>query len=278
MLRENLHKALEIFYEHVDTCPIRNRLFNFFEFVYVISGDGYHCVNDNKTKFEKEDLFLITPEDKHSFDLTSKCEFVVIRFNNNYIAQYRSSSINHIECLLYYASGISTPIISDPSDKYLIRSQIEGLMQTIKNPKEYNIDLQNHFVYIIMIIATRNISQYKSSHSNISDKRILEIITYIQKNIYDQSKLTANFIGSLFGIAPSYIGTYFLRKSGETLQHFINCYRLELIKNRLLFSDKRITEITEEFGFTDESHANKFFKKQQGITMTTFRSKYKKVK
>lgn len=277
MLRENLHKPLEIFYEHVDTCPIRNRLFNFFEFVYVISGDGYHWVNENRTRFQKEDLFLITPEDKHSFDLTSKCEFVVIRFNNDYIKQYHSSSINHIEYLLYYASGLSIPIISDLTDKHLVHFQIEGLMQTIKNPKEYNIDLQSHYVYIIMIIATRNISQYKFTHSNISDKRILEIINYIQKNIYDQSKLSAYSIGNQFAIAPSYIGTYFLRKCGETLQHYINSYRLNLIKNRLLFSDKRIVEITEEFGFTDESHANKFFKKQQGITMTSFRSKYKKV-
>ncbi|WP_255373630.1 AraC family transcriptional regulator [Chitinophaga sp. CF118] len=37
------------------------------------------------------------------------------------------------------------------------------------------------------------------------------------------------------------------------------------------FSDKRINEISGEFGFTDISHLNKFFKKQKGNSLKAYR-------
>ena len=47
--------------------------------------------------------------------------------------------------------------------------------------------------------------------------------------------------------------------------------KTKLIEHRLQFSEKRINEISYEFGFTDESHFNKFFKKQKGNSPSEFR-------
>lgn len=59
-------------------------------------------------------------------------------------------------------------------------------------------------------------------------------------------------------------------------QNFLQRYnnfacRTKLIESRLLHSDVRIDEIADEPGFTDESHLNKFFRKQRGISPTRFR-------
>ena len=47
--------------------------------------------------------------------------------------------------------------------------------------------------------------------------------------------------------------------------------KTKLIEHRLQFSEKRINEIAYEFGFTDESHFNKFFRKQKGYSPSEFR-------
>lgn len=62
MAKENIYQSLEIFYEKIDQCPLRDRQFNFFELVYVISGIGDHVVNGNKIAYSAGDLFLITPK------------------------------------------------------------------------------------------------------------------------------------------------------------------------------------------------------------------------
>ena len=277
MARENIYQPFEVFYEKIDSCPLQNRLFNFFEFVFVISGEGYHLVNDNKNNLTKGDLYLITPEDRHSFDITSQSEFLVIRINDEYLKQSSAVTINHLECVLYYASHLSTSIITDEEDKEVIHQIAQSLIQSIQNPKAYNCDLQRQYINAIMIIATRNLMHYTPKNLETKDERILDIIAYIQQNIYDLKLLTAQVIGDKFGLAPSYIGAYFLNQCGETMQQYITAYRLKLIKHRLLFSDNRIGEIASEFTFTDESHANKFFKKHETRSMSAFRKAHKKI-
>lgn len=46
---------------------------------------------------------------------------------------------------------------------------------------------------------------------------------------------------------------------------------MRLIEHRLKFSDKLINEIVAEFGFADESHLNKFFKKHRNMSLSAYR-------
>jgi AraC-like DNA-binding protein len=55
------------------------------------------------------------------------------------------------------------------------------------------------------------------------------------------------------------------------MQQYITGYRIKMIEHRLMHSDMRMGEIVTELGFTDESHLNKFFRKQKGISPTVFR-------
>lgn len=55
---------------------------------------------------------------------------------------------------------------------------------------------------------------------------------------------------------------------------FIANYHLRLIEYRLSFSDTRINELVEEFGFADESHMNKFFKRHKGMSLSVYRRNY----
>ncbi|MEK6509124.1 AraC family transcriptional regulator [Myroides sp. C4067] len=276
MARENIYQPFEVFYEKVDSCPLQNRQFNFFEFVFVISGEGTHTVNGNKSKITMGDLYLITPEDKHSFDLKAQSEFVVIRVNDEYIKQYNAANINHLECVLYYATHLPTSIITDEEDKHIIHKIVECLILSIQNTKTCNCDLQRQYINAIMIIATRNLMNYIPENLTTKEQKVLDIISYIQQNIYDLKRLTAQVIGQEFGLAPSYIGNYFFNQCGETMQQYITTYRLKLIKQRLLFSDLRIGEIASEFTFTDESHANKFFKKHEEMSMSAYRKTHQK--
>lgn len=77
-----------------------------------------------------------------------------------------------------------------------------------------------------------------------------------------------------FGISSNYLGRYFKKHCGETKQSYIANYKTSLIEHRLKHSDKRINEIVLEFGFTDESHLNKFFKQQRGISPKNYRLQF----
>ena len=273
MNRENMHQSLEIFYECVTNCPLRDRQFNFFEFVYVLSGAGQQSVNGNTVVFKAGDLFLLTPSDYHTFDLHVLSEFLIIRFDKGYMKEYQWKSIDHMECLLHYASHLAGTILNHESDKKMVASFMQSLLEIVQHEDLYSEDLKRHVVNAVIVIAARNLAKVKPDGLNTNaDKKILDIIDYIQDNIYSPQKLKVSDLALKFGLSQTYLGTYFRNHSGETLQNYISNYRIRLIEHRLRFSDKRVNEIVEEFGFADESHINKFFKRHKGMSLSVYRS------
>ncbi|TEB40310.1 AraC family transcriptional regulator, partial [Flavobacterium circumlabens] len=77
---------------------------------------------------------------------------------------------------------------------------------------------------------------------------------------------------SVFSVSTAYVGRYFKKHTNDTLQQYIAKYKVNLIEHRIKFSDKRMNEIAYEFGFTDVSHLNKFFRKQRGYSLRDIRA------
>lgn len=267
-----MHQSVEVIYKKVDECPIVNSQFSFFQLVYVISGNGLLRINGNAISYQTGNLMLLTPNDYHTFDIHTTTEFLLVKLNSEFVKQYKSGSIDHIECLLHYATHLSGCILKRKEDEFLVKSISEALIHVVNNKDIYDEDLMIHYVNALIVIAARNIAKVKPSGIKESvDKRILEIINYIQANIYCPQKIKISVIAVQFDISETYLGSYFKNHCGETIQSFVSNYKIRLIEHRLSFSDMRINEIVEEFGFSDESHLNKFFKKHKDISLTGYR-------
>ncbi|WP_232324654.1 helix-turn-helix domain-containing protein [Pedobacter cryoconitis] len=78
-----------------------------------------------------------------------------------------------------------------------------------------------------------------------------------------------------FGISETYLSRYFKKHMNELMQQYIINYRTKFIMNRLQHSDMRINEIANDLGFTDESHLNKFLRKQKGQSPGQYRKIFK---
>lgn len=267
-----MHQPLEVIYRKADKCPSSNLHFTFFQMVYVISGNGMLSINGNRLPYQTGNLMLMTPEDRHNFEIMAATEFLLVRFNSSYVKEYRWKSIDHMECLLYYASHLSGCILRNESDGFLVKAIAEAILHDRAYGNIYNEDLTMHFVNALIVIAARNLAGIRPEGLKANaDKRVLDIIGYIQTNIYFPEKLKAPAVARQLGISPTYLGSYFKSQCGETIQHFIAQYKIRLIEHRLKFSDTRINEIVLEFGFADESHLNKFFKKHRKMSLTAFR-------
>ncbi|MFH6960167.1 AraC family transcriptional regulator [Flavobacterium aquidurense] len=272
MRKENMHQSVEVLYKKVDECPIVNSQFSFFQLVYVISGNGFLHINGNCISYQTGNLMLLTPNDYHTFDISNTTEFLLVKLNSEYVKEYRSKSIDHIECLLHYATHLSGCILKRKEDEFLVSSISESLIRIIDSKDIYDEDLIIHYVNALIVIVARNIAKIKPPGIKESaNKRVLEIINYIQANIFCPQRLKVSVIAEQFDISDSYLGSYFKNHCGETIQSFVSNYKIRLIEHRLNFSDMRINEIVDEFGFSDESHLNKFFKKHRNISLTGYR-------
>ena len=61
---------------------------------------------------------------------------------------------------------------------------------------------------------------------------------------------------------------------GVSAIHLLKQRLLEELKNELLFSDRNVSQLADEFHFSDPSHLMRFFKQQTGKTFTQYITDY----
>lgn len=284
MQKESLYQPFEIHYAKVDVCPKPAHKHNFFELVYIASGNGVQCINDNQFNYQPGHMFLITPDDCHSFQIDTTTELVFIRFNDIYVKSQLQNDPRQIEWtkkleyILHNASHQPGCILRNPPDKILVKAMVESLLGEWTNKQLYHHEIISQIVNTIITIVARNIGlTMPKKVTDNTGNTVVQILNYIQENIYDADKLKAEIIAGHFGIADGYLSRYFKKHTGESIQQYIINYKLKLVETRLSHSDMRINEIVYELGFTDESHLNRLFKKYKGLSPTAFRKQQQPV-
>lgn len=281
MTNTNLYLPFEVDVKELEQFPKTTRKNNFFELIYVVSGTGIQIINNNQFQYRSGNLFLVTPQDIHSFEILTPTKFFFLRFNEYYIKtnsqKGMQETVQRMEYILQNASHRPGCILKNTVDKPLIASLIESVINEQTNQQIYHQKITEQIVNAIITIVARNIAlKLPKNIKEATGETVLEILHYIQENIYNPKQLKANIISQHFNISLNYFGKYFKKQTGETLQEYISNYKLRLIEARLLNTDMRINEIADELHFSDESHLNKVFRKHKGINPSEFRKTFSK--
>lgn len=274
MNREQLYQPFEIIYKSLDKCPNLEHRYSFFELVFILDGKGVQFINDHQFKYRANHMFLLTPGDSHRFDVEETTTFFFLRFTDIYVKNSGLSAkyIAQLEYILQHANHRPGCILKNEIDKTLVRPIVEAIVREKENQDVNNQELISQLVNTLIVVVARNIAKYLPEAVNeYTDEKILQILQYIQQHVYEPNKLRSEVIGSHFGLSAHYLGKYFKKHTEENLQQYINKSRLTLIEHRLKHSDLRVNEIAHLLGFTDESHVNKFFKKNNGINPLAYR-------
>ncbi|MCE7042433.1 AraC family transcriptional regulator [Dyadobacter sp. CY312] len=275
MTKENLYEPFSVVYKTLDACAKHEHQHTFFELVYIISGTGTQCINKSTFQYHAGHMFLITPEDCHSLEIATTTSFFFLRFNDIYLKNngLPAEHIHRLEYVLQNANHRPGCILKNQTDKLLVAPVVDAIIREYETRDVHNHEMVQQLVNTLIVVVARNIAKYLPEQISLGrDEKAMDILQYIQGNIYDPEKLRAGHISNIFGISEAYLGRFFKKHANETMQQYVTNYKTKLIEHRLQFSEKRISEIAGEFGFADESHFNKFFKKQKGHSPKAYRN------
>lgn len=262
--------------ELVDESPKSEQTASFFELVYVVQGNGLQHFAGNTVDYEQGHLFLLTPKDTNRLGFMDPTQLFFIRFNTVYLnGTSQQEILRQIEVILKNASHEAGCILKNDDDKKIVHPLIEAIIREHQNKGLYQKELLTQYINTLLVIVARNVmSSLPEKINDQSDQKVVQILQYVQANIYNPEKLRGEHISSKFGISESYLGRFFRRHTNETLQQYQTTYKLSLIENRLLHTHMRINEIADEFGFTDKSHLNNMFKKHRGFSPSEYRKMF----
>lgn len=263
--------------------PHRHR---YFEIICVLNGHGKHIINGNQFDYVNGDLFLLTPQDLHTFKIDVPSEFCIVDFTSSFFSyignqdknQYQSVQFfEQMEYVFHNHHRITGNIITGDEDKNWVQELIKRLLWEKEQSDYGKEDMSKNIVFLLLQLIARYIRRQVifPLKTQRAQKTVQDIINFIHQHIYNKEGLRIENIARHFYKSKDHISLYFKTQTGITLKDYILSYKLQLVKTRLLYSDLTIASIADELDFTDESHLNKLFKRKFAMTASAFRKKNK---
>lgn len=276
-----LYKAVEVSVKELKSNASGPHKHNCFELVYVLEGAGIHNINENNYEFKKDDVFLLTPDDAHTFQIVVPSRFCIIDFTKSFFLKSAgrqeekmdmSDFFKRLEFIFHNHHNVKGDIIS-ATDKNVFKVLVNQLISEKENEQLFNEIITQNIVFLLLHLIARTVQQNISNYFKKENpkNKIHEITAYIQQNIYNKELIKIENLATHFNKSADHLSRYFKIQTGSTIKDYIIRYKLNLIQTRLKFSDLTISEIAQEMNFTDESHLNKTFKKVFGKTVTQFK-------
>lgn len=270
------HEALFIRHFKTEKWPFPLHDHNHFELVFIHSGAGEHTRNGLTKSYQGPCLILLAPADYHIFDVQEETEFSVLKFNNVYLDGDSVSKVaDDWNKIIDYLVALNTV-----HDLSLVTSlgdleKISQLMYLIT--KEWQ-DTQNsgnqvifYLVRAVFALIWKNAIHNKAPDNAATENTLIAVAEYIHSNIRTPDLMRIANISNVFHFSPNYLNTLFKQEMGDPIKQYIDGHKSKLIENRLKYSQQPIKSISNEFGFNDLSHFNKFIRKHLGVNPKDFR-------
>lgn len=243
--------------------PMHNH--NHFELMFLHSGSGFHELNGERSPYQAPSLFFIAPEDYHIFNIEAETEFSVLKFSNSYLAGGSSDSVNQdwnklLDQLLAISAVEGASLVKSGSDL----EKIEQLMRLIVMEWQESFNATNEVVLSLIrsvfALIKKNVLSKQLPGKPQSGNLFHSIMDYVHRHIQQPEQLRLDALATHFNFSPNHLSALFKKEMGVSIKSYISDYKYKLIENRLKYSQSMIKEISQEFGFADLSHFNKFIK------------------
>lgn len=280
MKQKTLHQPFEVYVADMDCWNERPLIYHFFEIVRIIDGTGTRETNRNRFQYRPGSIFLFTPLDCRGFDVETPTRFCSIRFSEVFLSEYKTEQdkervtewLKQLETIFAHHNRFEELLIQNEGDCGMIASLISHLVTEYEQRQPGHEENLRHLVTLILNVITRNVHDGRAADTTGTKQALINrVLLHIQRHIADPEKLRVEHLAGQFNLSPNYVGEYFRKYTGESLQTYVASSRMKLVAQRLLQSNLTISEIADELGFTDESHLSRQFRKHYGTSPTAFR-------
>ena len=249
---------------------------NFFELVFIISGNGTHIINESKLQYEEGDVFLLTPNDEHEFIVKDRTVFGYIKFTEQVFLE-KTELVSDLkwrrqmDAIILHSNSVPGTIIENEKDEDSVFLLFQLLKKEFQNPATYGRSVLLELFGALLIIISRNISNDTSIIAFSEKDKVNAILSYIRQNVLENERIKVSKIADKFYMSPNYISIFIKKHANISIQQYVMQTKMKMAERLLKQTSLTITEIARKMGFTDSSHFTKTFKKNKGKTPKAFR-------
>lgn len=253
----------------------------FFRIYYVAEGEASVEIEGTTYQLQRDNVYVIPPFALHS---TSCKEWFVHYYIHLYNPDLEHADLfgdyqipvcissSREKMALFERVAEMNPDLTIEESNPLSYDNSRGLQESILHHKQLSFPAQLETLSIIYLIISDLLKQSKRRDIHC-DARIKSVIKYIHSNLSE--RFSASALANRACLSTEYFIRLFKHSVNYTPMQYVNTKRMEKAQLLLAISDKSISQIAEEVGFSECSYFVKSFKRFTGLTPSSYKEEVK---
>lgn len=227
------------------------------ELIYVLEGETVAVADLNHYEIKKGDLFIAFPNQVHYYEKCSNGKYLVLIFS--------------YDALPYLSTFLKGNIPIDNTIKSADESLCDFLQTITQISGEYKNTELCGYLNLIMSFVMPKMTFRANTAADSSTLR--NILNYCSANFSENPSLDE--AADALHLSKYYISHILNGRLRLSFTDYLNTLRINAACDALLGTEKRISDISEDFGFGTIRTFNRAFKDVMGLTPQDYRKSYK---
>ena len=243
--------------------------------IYIIGGDGSHCVDSNIYQLKDDSILFIAKGQTHKFDNSMSINGYMIMFTDDFLFNNLLAS-DILACHRLYNYHLYPSYI--PVEKNLIniiRNHIDSIYMIYNEDdscsKENIITVQLKLLLMYILRMNKHHIQLLSTTADF--RRFITFKELVAEN-YMKTRNVSDY-AKMLKVSYKYLNNLCKEFSGSTAKKILDDIIILEMKRSLSNENATINELTMQFGFDEPTNLIKYFKKHTSFTPCQFKNSLK---
>ena len=266
--------------ESKDICGVltEHRTFktDFFSFYFFRRANGYVLLNFRKIELRDDMVLLLSPHQQQEWHVDeAELDYTFLIFREDFMRTFISDKFFVYRLLYYYQTDTPPYLFAAPEELAEYMRLLGKIKQELLHPVADTYSLIVSVLYYLLVVINRAYAKtYRLPVEVPKNNYAFQFKDLLEKHIRTVQRVQE--YADMLRVSRITLNNSVVAQFGVSATHLLKQRLLEELKNELLFSDRNVSQLADEFHFSDPSHLMRFFKQQTGKTFTQYITDYQK--
>lgn len=264
--------------EGKDICGVltEHRTFktDFFSFYFFRRANGYVLLNFRKMELRDDMVLLLSPHQQQEWHVDeAELDYTFLIFREDFMRTFIADKFFVYRLLYYYQTDTPPYLFAAPEELAEYMRLLGKIKQELLHPVADTYNLIVSVLYYLLVVINRAYAKtYRLPVEVPKNNYAFQFKDLLEKHIRDMQRVQE--YADILRVSRITLNNSVMAQFGVSATHLLKQRLLEELKNELLFSDRNVSQLADEFHFSDPSHLMRFFKQQTGKTFTQYITDY----
>jgi len=247
---------------------------DFFSFYFFRRANGYVLLNFRKVGLRDNMVLLLSPHQQQEWHVDEAgLDYTFLIFREDFMRTFIADKFFVYRLLYYYQTDTPPYLFAAPEELAEYMHLLGKIKQELLHPVVDTYNLIVSVLYYLLVIINRAYAKaYRLPVEIPKNNYAFQFKDLLEKHIHKLQRVQE--YADMLHVSRITLNNSVIAQFGVSASHLLKQRLLEELKNELLFSGRNVSQLADEFHFSDPSHLMRFFKQQTGKTCSQYLSDY----